>query len=317
MRQKPAAADSSIRKLILGAGIFAVVAVAALAVLIAPRPLPTTEIAAGYQLDPANGALMFAAANCSACHMTPDQPDRNILGGGLELKSAFGTFTSPNISPDAEFGIGSWSELEFVNAVKRGVGRNGEHLYPAFPYQSYSLMKTDDVRDIYAYIKSLPSVHQGTKSHHLEFPYNLRLAIGAWKLLYFRPQEFSVNPGMSALQNRGAYLVEAAAHCAECHTARDGLGGHTGDRYVGAPSMEPDGLFAPNITPHVDGLGDWSEEDIADFLMTGENRCFNAPEGMRNVLASTTNLPAEEIAAIAAYLHALPAKPGNGEHKKC
>ena len=126
-----------------------------LLVLTAPKHLPASEIAAGYQPDLANGEVMFLAGNCSACHAAPGQDDRTKLAGGLKLKSPFGTFVTPNISPDPKVGIGAWSEAQFADAMKRGTGRHGEHLYPAFPYSSYSLMKTSDVRDLFAYLKTL------------------------------------------------------------------------------------------------------------------------------------------------------------------
>jgi mono/diheme cytochrome c family protein len=179
-------------------------------------------------------------------------------------------------------------------------------------------MKTSDVRDLFAYLKTLPPVAQAAAGHDLKFPYNVRLAVGGWKLLYFHPEEFKPDPAKSAAWNRGAYLAEGPGHCAECHTPRGALGGPDLDQlYAGAPNLEAGGRFATNITPSKDGIGDWSETDIADFLKTGTDKCFNEPEGMRAVLASTTKLPAEDNDALAAYIHALPPKPGNGKHKIC
>ncbi len=305
------------RVLVIIAVLAAVVAVC-LWFLIAPRRLPASEIATGYHPDLANGEAMFTAGNCSACHATPGQDDRNHLAGGLKLKSPFGTFVTPNISPDAKFGIGGWSEAEFVNAMKRGTGRHGEHLYPAFPYSSYSLMKTSDVRDLFAYIKTLPAVAQPTAPHELSFPFNLRPAVGFWKLLYFKPHEFAADPKQSAAWNRGEYLAEGPAHCAECHTPRNALGGFEADQlYAGAPNLERGGRFASNITPHKDGIGDWSATDIADFLKSGTDKCFNEPTGMKDVVASTGKLSDADLAALGEYIHALPAKPGNPKHKTC
>ena len=148
-------------------------------------------------------------------------------------------FVTPNITPDRQYGIGGWSELEFVNAMKRGVGRHGEHLYPAFPYSAYSLMHTADVRDLFAYLKTLPAVARPTAPHELGFPYSLRPAVGFWKLLYFHPHDFAPDAKQSAAWNRGAYLAEGPAHCAECHTPRGALGGPKLDKlYAGAPNLE-------------------------------------------------------------------------------
>jgi len=290
----------------------------ALWVMTAPKPLPASALAPGYKPNLANGQVVFIAGNCSACHMTPGQTDRTQLGGGMKLASPFGVFAVPNISPDGPHGLGQWSELQFVNAMKRGVGWGDVHLYPAFPYPSYSLLKTSDVRDLYAYLRTLPPVARPSGAHALKFPFSIRHAVGFWKLLYFHPHEFVVDPTKSAAWNRGAYLAEGPSHCAECHTPRGALGGlETGKLYGGAPNLEPGGRFASNITPAKDGIGDWSESDIADFLKTGTDKCFNEPTGMADVIASTSKLSDEDVAAIAAYIHALPAVAGNGKKKVC
>jgi mono/diheme cytochrome c family protein len=302
----------------------AIVAVLALVVLVAlwfltsPRRLPPSELPAGYHPNLANGEAMFIAGNCSACHATPGQDDRTQLAGGLKLTSPFGTFITPNISPDPKFGIGAWSELDFVSAMKRGTGRSGEHLYPAFPYPAYSLMKTADVRDLFAYLRTLPAIPKATAPHQLSFPFSLRPAVGFWKLLYFKPHEFVANPKRSAAWNRGAYLAEGPAHCAECHTPRNQLGGMEEDKlYAGSANLEAGGRFASNITPHKDGLGDWSEQDIADFLKSGTDKCFNEPTGMKDVIASTSKMSDADLAALATYIHALPPIAGNPKHKTC
>jgi mono/diheme cytochrome c family protein len=307
-----------LRRALVAVGVLAVVVAAALWLLTAPRRLPASELAAAHRPDLANGREMFIAGYCQACHAAPGQEDRTRLAGGLKLKSPFGTFVTPNISPDPRYGIGGWTEAQFADAMKRGVGRHGEHLYPAFPYGAYSLLKTADVRDLFAYLKTLPAVAAPTAPHELAFPYSLRAAVGFWKLLYFKPHEFTPDPRRSAAWNRGAYLAEGPAHCAECHTPRNALGGMEEARlYAGAPNLEAGGRFASNITPHKDGLGDWSEQDIADFLKTGTDKCFNEPTGMKEVIASTSQLSDADLAAIAAYIHALPAIPGNPKHKTC
>jgi mono/diheme cytochrome c family protein len=305
------------RALMILAGLV-VLGLAAFWLITSPKKLPASEIAAGYHPDLANGQAMFIAGNCSACHTSPGEADRTKLAGGLKLKSPFGTFVTPNISPDRTFGIGGWTEIEFADAMKRGTGRHGEHLYPAFPYASYSLMKTSDVRDLFAYLKTLPALATASAPHELKFPFNIRLAVGGWKLLYFHPHEFSPDPRKSAAWNRGAYLAEGPAHCAECHTPRNALGGmEEGKLYAGAPNLEAGGRFASNITPHKDGLGDWSGQDIADFLKSGTDKCFNEPTGMKDVIASTSKLSDADNAALGAYIHALPPIAGNPKHKTC
>ena len=306
------------RRVLITILVLIVVGVCAGLFITRPQRLAASELPAGYKPDVANGQLIFTAANCSACHATPGQGDRTQLAGGLKLKSPFGTFVTPNISPDPKFGIGGWTEAEFVDAMKRGTGRHGEHLYPAFPYASYSLLKTSDVRDLFAYMKTLPAVAKPTAPHELKFPFNVRLAVGGWKLLYFHPHEFAADPKKSAAWNRGLYLAEGPAHCAECHTPRNALGGlEAGKLYAGAPNLEAGGRFASNITPHKDGIGDWSEQDLADFLKSGTDKCFNEPDGMKDVIKSTSKLPDADNAAIAAYIHALPPVAGNPKHKTC
>ena len=308
-----------LRRILLIVGVLVVVGLVVAFVLTMPRKLPASELAQAHTPNLANGEAMFNAGNCSACHMTPGQTDRTQLAGGLKLKSPFGTFVTPNISSDAKYGLGGWTEAEVANAMKRGVGRHGEHLYPAFPYPAYSLMKTADVRDLFAYLKTLPAVATPSPAHQLGFPFSIRRSVGGWKLLYFRPHEFTPDPKRSAAWNRGAYLAEGPAHCAECHTPRNSLGGPELDKlYAGAPNLEKGGRFATNITSDPkDGIGDWSEQDIADLLTNGTDKCFNEPVGMADVLASTAKYSAEDVAAMATYIHSLPAKPGNGKHKSC
>ena len=308
-----------LRRVLLIVGLLIVVGVIAGLLITAPRKLPASELAAAHTPNLANGEVMFTAGNCSACHMTQGQDDRTHLAGGLKLKSPFGTFVAPNISPDPKYGIGAWSEAEFVNALKRGVGRHGEHLYPAFPYSAYSLMTTADARDLFAYLKTLPAEAKPTAPHDLAFPYNIRLAVGGWKFLYFHPKDFVADPKQSAAWNRGRYLAEGPAHCAECHTPRGSLGGPEEDKlYAGAPNLEKGGRFATNITSHPkDGIGDWSADDIASLLSSGTDKCFNEPEGMRNVIASTSKLSPDDVNALATYIHTIPAKAGNGKEKSC
>jgi len=161
-------------------------------------------------------------------------------------------------------------------------------------------------------------VAKTTAAHELGFPYNIRLSVGGWKFLYFHPHEFKADPKQSAAWNRGAYLAEGPAHCAECHTPRGSLGGPEEDKlYAGAPNLEKGGRFASNITPSKDGIGDWSAGDIADFLKSGTDKCFNEPTGMKDVVASTSKLSDADLAAMGEYIHSLPAIAGNPKHKTC
>ena len=287
-----------------------VIAGAALYLLTIPSVLSESELAP-RTADLANGETMFHAGGCASCHATPGEEDKTRLGGGVALNTAFGTFRAPNISPDPQHGIGSWSEIEFVNAMLRGVGRNGEHLYPSFPYTSYQRMTVDDVRDLFAFMKTLPAVERPSEPHDLEFPFNVRRAVGLWKLLYMDGRTFQPDPTREADLNRGAYLVEGPGHCAECHSPRDSLGGIIPERrFAGGPDPEGKG-WVPNITPHEDGLASWSANDIAYLLESGFTPDYDSVgSSMADVVANTSKLSAEDRAAIAAYLKSLPPRPG-------
>src|SRR5262245_63814 len=259
----------------------------------------------------ANGETMFYVGGCASCHATPKQEDQRRLGGGLALATPFGTFKVPNISPDPKHGIGAWTEAAFANAMLRGVGRNGEHLYPSFPYSSYQRMALDDIRDLFAFLKTLPAEATPREPHDLPFPFNVRRGLGLWKLLYLDGKPFALDPGKSAELNRGAYLVEGPGHCAECHSPRDAFGGIVAARrFAGGPDAEGKG-WVPNITPHADGLAEWSARDIAYLLESGLTReSDSVGSTMADVVLNTTKLQPADRAAMAAYLKSLPPRPG-------
>ena len=264
-----------------------------------------------------NGRTMFEIGGCSACHAAPnsnpDKVDRSRLGGGLALKTPFGTFYVPNISPDAKDGIGNWSEANFVTALWKGTSERGTNLYPAFPYTSYQHMRLDDVRDLFAYLKTLPPVAGKVRRHDLAFPYNERRFLGGWKLLFLRGGPYVPDPAQSEAWNRGAYLVNGPGHCGECHSPRNRLGGIIdSERFAGGPT--PDGAgWVPNITPVGlrQGAVVWSERDIASFLGDGMTPSGDFAGGpMAEVIRGTSLLGAEDRAAIAAYIASLPPLQG-------
>jgi len=262
--------------------------------------------------DLANGETMFHIGGCASCHATPKQEDQRRLGGGLALDTPFGTFKVPNISPDAKHGIGAWPEEAFANAMLRGVGRSGEHLYASFPYTSYQRMTLDDVRDLFAFLKTLPAEATPTEPHQLPFPFNVRRGLGLWKLLYLDGKTFVPDPAKSAELNRGAYLVEGPGHCAECHSPRDAFGGIiAARRFAGGPDAEGKG-WVPNITPHADALAAWSVRDIAYLLESGITRDSDSVGStMADVVLNTAKLQPADRAAMAAYLKSLPPRvPG-------
>jgi mono/diheme cytochrome c family protein len=274
-----------------------------------PNALPA------YTPDPANGLTTFNAGGCSSCHAVPGQPDRLRLGGGLAIPSPFGTFYVPNISPDPVDGIGRWSEAAFIDAVTKGTSPDGRHYFPAFPYTSYQHARVEDVRDLLAYLKTLPAVSGRVRDHDVPFPFNVRRNVGIWKLLFMDGKPFVPDAARSAQWNRGAYLVNSLGHCAECHSPRNFLGGIiAAQRFAGGPNPEGEG-WVPNITQK--GLGDWSAKDIAYFLETGLTPDGDTAGGsMVRVIKNTSQLSPEDRAAIADYLKSLPPVDGPPRPKK-
>ena len=253
-----------------------------------------------------NGRTMFYAGGCASCHATPGQEDRTRLGGGMALKSPFGTFHAPNISPDPKDGIGGWSEPDFVTAMWKGTSPDGRHYYPVFPYTSYQRMRLEDVRDLFAYLKTLPTEAGRPRDHELHFPYNLRRALGGWKLLYLDGRQFEPKPTQSPVWNRGAYLVNAPSHCAECHSPRNMLGAIIeSQRFAGGADPEGGEGWIPNITQ--EGIRDYAEQDIARILESGELPDGDSVGGsMRAVVRNTSQLSPQDRAAMAAYVKSLP-----------
>ena len=257
-----------------------------------------------------NGKTMFYAGGCASCHATPNQEDRTRLGGGLGLKSPFGTFYAPNISSDPKDGIGTWSEANFVTAMWKGTSPDGSHYYPVFPYASYQHMRMDDVRDLFAYLKTLPAVQGRVRDHDLPIHFKIRRTLGGWKFLFLDGQPFKPDLSQSAQWNRGAYLVNAPGHCAECHSPRNILGGIiASQRFTGGPDPEGGDGWVPNITQK--GIGDYSERDIERILETGDMPNGDSVGGaMTAVVRNTSQLTSADRAAIATYVKSLPPVEG-------
>jgi len=285
------------------AGLAAAAAVGAAAWFAsAPRGLDrATEETVAAPGSAEAGRIVFFAGGCDSCHMSPGQSDPLRLGGGLELKTPFGSFYPPNISPDVEDGIGAWSARDFARALLLGVSPSGEPFYPAFPYTSYRRMTAVDVRDLFAFLRSLPAVAGRAPPHRLAFPFSFRRGLDLWRRLYLRPRAFPDAPKRDAAWRLGRYLVEGPGHCAECHSPRDGFGGVAwGDRLKGGPLPDGKGK-APALTPAA--LKDWSKEDIAEALSSGFTPTGDTlGSAMAAVVRNTAELPPAYRAAIADYL---------------
>jgi mono/diheme cytochrome c family protein len=284
-------------------GVLAVLAVLGAAlgwVLTAPAPLPEAEFA-GLTGDPVKGETVFWAAGCASCHMADKATGEAqlALGGGQRFATAFGTFIAPNISPDPEHGIGGWSLAAFGNAVQRGVSPEGAHYFPAFPYAAYQNMERQDVANLKSFMDTLPPVATSSLPHEVGFPFNIRRSVGGWKLL-FLPEGWAVGGDLTEAEARGRYIAEAMAHCGECHTPRNFLGGMVRSRWLGgAPNPSGEGRI-PNITP---AKLTWSEADIQAYLTTGFTPDFDSAGGhMALVVENMARLPDSDRAAVAAYL---------------
>jgi mono/diheme cytochrome c family protein len=261
--------------------------------------------------DPKHGEYVARLGGCHTCHTDPKKKEAP-LAGGVELKSPYGTFHVPNITPDAETGIGRWSEGDLIRAMTEGVGPDGSHYYPAFPYTSYTRMTRQDLLDLKAYLDTVRPVRNVVPPHDLRFPYSFRFALGVWKWLFFRPGPFEPAPEKSASWNRGAYIVTAPGHCGECHTARNVFGVINKNHALAGAKKGPDGKRMPNITPHPkDGIGLWSAEDVVNSLKTGAlpyGETVDPP--MDDVVANnTSHWTDDDLKSAAEYLLSQPERP--------
>jgi mono/diheme cytochrome c family protein len=267
-------------------------------------------VAAAAESDAAKrGRYLAAAASCETCHTAEGgQP----FAGGRALVTPFGTFYTPNITPDRETGIGRWSEAQFLRALHDGVRPDGADYYPAFPYPSFTKLADADALAIWAYLSSIPAVRQADRPHALSFPYSWRFLLNGWKWLFFDPGRFQPMPGRSAEENRGAYLVTAVVHCGECHTPRNSFGAMEDDRFLAGNPAGPDGKSVPNITPDPKaGIGNWSEDDIVQVLTNGQTPAFDEVAGsMAEVVRNTARLTPDDRHAIAVYLQTVSPVPG-------
>jgi len=303
---------SKLLKTLGGLVVLAALGLGTFAFVTAPQPRPDAVWSGLAAADLTNGRRMFFAGGCDSCHAAAGSEGdaRLLLSGGAPLPSPFGTFHAPNISSDPTAGIGGWTLAQFGNAMTRGVGPNGEHLYPSFPYGSYARMKPQDVADLFGFLKTLPASANVAPPHELPFPFNIRLLLGGWKFLYFSDAPRVEIASTDETLRQGQYLVEGPGHCGECHTPRDIFGGFKTDAWLaGGPNPEGRGTI-PNITPGSKSIGAWSTSDIATYLETGFTPDYDSVGGsMVAVQKNMAELPAGDRDAIAAYLKAVPAQP--------
>ncbi|MBI3505402.1 MAG: cytochrome c [Proteobacteria bacterium] len=258
--------------------------------------------------DVGRGAYLFAAGGCAGCH-TDTKNNGPLLAGGRELKTPFGSFYGPNITAHPTAGIGSWSDADFVRAVRQGRRPDGAHYFPVFPYTSFTKIGDADLLDLKAYIFSLPISDKPSRPHDIGFPFNLRFLQFGWKLLYFTPGEFKPDPAKTVAVNRGAYLAQALGHCVECHSPRNPLGGLDRSMLFAGDRNPPGGGKIPNITSDPEtGIGKWSDGDLDDLLGSGMTPDGDSVGGEMGevVKNSTSKLTAEDRKALIAFLRQLP-----------
>ncbi|MBN3722672.1 c-type cytochrome [Burkholderia sp. Ac-20379] len=268
----------------------------------APAPASDANLAAIR-----HGEYIARAADCVACHTDPEH--NRPFAGGYPLQTPFGKLLASNITSDPKTGIGGWTEAEFTRAVREGRGRHGEYLYPAMPYTDYVKISDADMHDLWAYIRTVPPVDHAVESNQLPFPFNIRLLMFGWNLLFFDRTPFTAPAGASAQLARGAYLVQGAGHCEACHTLRNAFGGPKGGAFLNGGDLA--GWHAPDLTSNrYTGIGAWSDQDIADYLKTGGNHAAIASGPMAEAVTNSTQyLTDGDLKSIAVYLKSLPASP--------
>jgi mono/diheme cytochrome c family protein len=259
------------------------------------------------QGDAKRGEYLSKAGGCLGCH-TEEKEKAVPYAGGRALKTPFGTFYGPNITPHPQAGIGRWSEADFIRALREGRRPDGAHYFPAFPYPSFTLITDADVRDLFAYLRSVKPSERANQDHDLGFLYRWRFFVGIWKWFFFTPGPFAPDPARSAVLNRGRYLTTALGHCGECHTPRNFLGGTKKDRFLAGVKSE-----SPNLTPT--RLGKKSDGEIKEFLRTAMTPDGDvAAESMAEVVQNTTSqLTAQDLDALVAFLRSLPPLPEEGK----
>jgi mono/diheme cytochrome c family protein len=250
------------------------------------------------------GAYLARAADCMVCHTTQGGKE---YAGGLGFKLPFGTLYSTNITPDRETGIGNYSDQDFLNAMHRGIRRDGARLYPAMPYTSYTYVSDADALAIKAYLFSLPPVRATVSANTLEFPFNQRWAMAVWSELFNPDKRFEPDTSKSPEWNRGAYLAEALAHCGECHTPRNlAFALNNRKKFAGAVTA---GWRAFNISSDkTTGVGNWRNDDLVSYLSVGHAAGHGTASGPMGeaVDHSLSQLAPEDIRAIVAYLRSVP-----------
>lgn len=278
-----------------------------------PLPIPAAPALDSLNASAEHGEYLATIGNCAACHTAPDGEH---LAGGVRFVTDFGTLYSTNITPDREHGIGSWSFAQFHRAMKHGIDANGEHLYPAFPYTSFAGMSDDDLASLFLYLAGQPAVATPDRANAMTFPFGQRDLLHFWQRMFHDAAPAVADAAQGEEWNRGAYLVQAVAHCGECHSPRNLLGGVDRDRLLhGGIYVDQvrSGAYrrwsAVDITPGLHGIGHWNAQDIEAYLAEGVNRHTVVHGPMVEVWRATQQLSPADRAAMATYLGGADASP--------
>lgn len=279
-------------------GLVAIAGFAALAARPAIHPIEAIAVDSFNPAEVARGANLAAIGNCNVCHTAPGG---RVFAGGRAVSTPFGIIYSTNITPDLMTGIGQWSEMAFARAMHEGVDADGEHLYPAFPYDHFTMLSDADVRALYAYLMTRESVRATTPENAVPFPLNLREVLAAWKVLYFRPERFRPDPGRDALWNRGAYLVEGVGHCGSCHTPRNSLGAEKSRQTLAGGEVE--GWNAYALDRNSPAPVPWTADSLFNYLRHGWHAEHGIARGpMSDVTMNLGTVQERDVRAIATYI---------------
>lgn len=314
-RLKERSSSTCLRSLaLIGAVVFAVARGASAQMSASPVD---TIAAAGTATTPTDpGHYLAIVGNCGSCHTAPGGKP---FAGGVAFQTDFGTIYSSNITADPEFGIGKWTQQDFVNAMRRGVRPDGQHLYPAFPYPAFTKVSDSDLEKLWSYLRTLSPVSEPPPANALRFPFNQRGLMAIWKALFFEEGPMTPDASKSAEWNRGAYLTESLGHCGACHTPRNMLGAEKTDLAltggVYSDAVQP-GMVrpwsTPNLTSAQDGLAAWSVDDLVSYLKTGHSARGGTFGPMNEVIGnSTRHFTDADLRAMAGYLKALPPRSGD------
>jgi mono/diheme cytochrome c family protein len=292
------------------AGAFIAVLGGVIAVFaVAWRPaISPIEPAAPQSFDPAlvkRGRDLAAMGNCSDCHTVSGGKS---FSGGLAVPTPFGAIYSPNITPDPETGIGRWSETAFQRAMRSGVDRGGHHLYPTFPYDHFTNVSDEDDRALYAFLMTRGAVRAPAHANDLAFPFNQRVVVAGWKLLFLRGGTYKADSSQSAEWNRGAYLVEGLAHCGACHTPRNALGAEKASASFSGGDVDNWHAYAIN-TQSLSPLP-WTTDALFHYLRYGWDSDHGVARGpMAEVTSNLSSVPENDVRAIAIYMTSVFGSP--------